>query len=252
MKKKLSLEETGSFARENLKDILALGFDERNLEVIVDTKDITQLYPIALKVAKHLTASTVKATFGFEDSDNVGLFFFTSIQSAPAFIESVRKGRHVFCLIPCAIDQDPHFRLTRDVAPKLGFPKPALIHSKFFPSLLGEGKMSSSAEGSCIFLNDDEEIAKQKIFDAVTGGGGTLKEHREKGGKPEVCSVFKYYEYFFEEGDEKLREIYELCKSGELICGDCKRMLAERVARFLREHKKRREKVNVEKFLTQG
>ena len=31
--------------------------------------------------------------------------------------------------------QDPYFRMTRDVAPRLGFKKPALIHSKFFPAL---------------------------------------------------------------------------------------------------------------------
>lgn len=39
------------------------------------------------------------------------------------------------CLIPCAIDQDAYFRMTRDVAPRLGYRKPALIHSKFFPGL---------------------------------------------------------------------------------------------------------------------
>jgi tryptophanyl-tRNA synthetase len=37
----------------------------------------------------------------------------------------------------CAIDQDPYFRMTRDVAPRLNFPKPALIHSTFFPALHG-------------------------------------------------------------------------------------------------------------------
>ena len=39
------------------------------------------------------------------------------------------------CLIPCAIDQDPYFRMTRDVAPRLGHHKPALIESRFFPAL---------------------------------------------------------------------------------------------------------------------
>lgn len=39
------------------------------------------------------------------------------------------------CLIPCAIDQDAYFRMTRDVAPRLGYKKPSLIHSKFFPGL---------------------------------------------------------------------------------------------------------------------
>ena len=36
----------------------------------------------------------------------------------------------VFCFV-----QDPYFRLTRDVAPRLDFIKPALIESKFFPAL---------------------------------------------------------------------------------------------------------------------
>lgn len=31
--------------------------------------------------------------------------------------------------------QDPYFRMTRDVAPRLGYYKPALIESKFFPAL---------------------------------------------------------------------------------------------------------------------
>ena len=35
--------------------------------------------------------------------------------------------------------------MTREVAPKLGYRKPALIHSKFFPALQGAGtKMSAS------------------------------------------------------------------------------------------------------------
>jgi tryptophanyl-tRNA synthetase len=39
------------------------------------------------------------------------------------------------CLVPCAIDQDPYFRMARDVAPRLGHAKPALIESRFFPAL---------------------------------------------------------------------------------------------------------------------
>jgi tryptophanyl-tRNA synthetase len=43
--------------------------------------------------------------------------------------------KDIKCLIPCAIDQDPYFRMTRDVAPRLGFLKPSLLLCKFFPSL---------------------------------------------------------------------------------------------------------------------
>lgn len=68
------------------------------------------------------------------------------------------------CLIPQAIDQDPYFRMTRDVAPRLGYMKPALIHSKFFPSLLGRSaKMSGSKTETTIFVSDSEEEVALKI-----------------------------------------------------------------------------------------
>jgi len=45
--------------------------------------------------------------------------------------------------------------MTRDVAKKLKYEKPACIHSKFFPSLKGKtGKMSASVGDSTIFLSD--------------------------------------------------------------------------------------------------
>lgn len=68
------------------------------------------------------------------------------------------------CLIPCAIDQDPYFRMTRDVAPKLGFPKPALLHSTFFPALQGaKTKMSASDFNSAVFLTDTPEDIETKV-----------------------------------------------------------------------------------------
>ena len=72
--------------------------------------------------------------------------------------------------------------MARDVAPKLGSPKPALVHSKFFSSLQGpKGKMSASEESSAIYLDDSAGKIKKKIKGCFTGGGATLEEHRAKG-----------------------------------------------------------------------
>lgn len=69
------------------------------------------------------------------------------------------------CLIPCAIDQDPYFRMTRDVAPRIGYHKPALIHSVFFPSLQGpKSKMSASDAKTSIFLNDSPKQIEEKVY----------------------------------------------------------------------------------------
>jgi tryptophanyl-tRNA synthetase len=149
------------------------------------------------------------------------------------------------CLIPCGIDQDPHFRIARDVAPQLGYYKPALIHNKLMPSLKGmQAKMSASDPASAIFVTDEPEAARESVMNAVTGGGATIEEHRKYGGKPEICPVYHYYAYFFEMDDRHLKEVYDTCRSGERLCGDCKTELADKVVSFLEDHQHKREEAH--------
>ena len=68
------------------------------------------------------------------------------------------------------LDQDPYFRMTRDVAPRLGARKPALIHSTFIPALQGaRSKMSGSDPTSSIFLTDTPKQIKTKVSLAHMG-----------------------------------------------------------------------------------
>lgn len=68
------------------------------------------------------------------------------------------------------MDQDPYFRMTRDVAPRLGMPKPALLHSTFFPALQGaKTKMSASDTNSAIFLTDTPKQIKNKVCNNFNG-----------------------------------------------------------------------------------
>lgn len=54
--------------------------------------------------------------------------------------------------------------MTRDVAPKLGMHKPALIHSTFLPSLQGANtKMSASDVNSAVYLTDTPKQIKNKV-----------------------------------------------------------------------------------------
>ncbi len=55
--------------------------------------------------------------------------------------------------------------MTRDVAPRIGYPKPALLHSTFFPALQGaQTKMSASDANSSIFLTDTPKQIKNKVL----------------------------------------------------------------------------------------
>jgi tryptophanyl-tRNA synthetase len=54
--------------------------------------------------------------------------------------------------------------MTRDVAPRIGMPKPALMHSSFFPALQGaQTKMSASDENTAIYLTDTQKQIKNKV-----------------------------------------------------------------------------------------
>ncbi len=251
VKRNLSVKQALYYTYENSLDLIALGFKPENTRIISDIKAIHLLYELAISVAKRVTFSTAKAVFGFEDESNIGIIFFPAIQAAPAFLGSKIEGRNLRCLIPCAIDQDPYWRVTRDVAPKLGYYKPAGIFSKFIPGLGVKGKMSASEPETCIFTVDKPEEAEKKIMNAFTGGQPTIEEQRRLGGKPEVCPIYLYYYFIFEEDDEKVFERERQCKNGELLCGECKRELAEKVSKFLVEHQKKREKAKdlVDKYM---
>jgi tryptophanyl-tRNA synthetase len=244
------LAETTKMAYENALDLIALGFEPENTFIIYDVQDIDLLYDIALEVAKRITFSTAKATFGFQDSTNLGWVFWPAIQAVPCFIHKKITGENVPALIPAAIDQDPYWRITRDIAPKLGCFKPAQIHNRFLPGLGVGGKMSASEPDTAIFTTDRPEVVKRKVWNAFTGGKGTAAEQRKQGANPDVCSIFQYFLYLFEEDDKKLAQREELCKAGEVLCGECKKDLTERINKFLAEHQKKREKARstIEKY----
>ena len=86
---------------------------------------------------------------------------------------------------------------------------------------------------------------------AFTGGRETIKLQKELGGRPEVCNIYAYYYYLFEEEDENLVEIEQQCRSGALVCGDCKARLARMVKTFLVDFQAKREKAkdNLQDYL---
>lgn len=246
-----SLEEYNSYAYDNMLDLIALGLNPDKTHVIIDTEDIRYLYPIAVKVAKKITLSTQKSVFGFTDSTNIGMTFYPVLQIAVAFLPTELFNEPTEVLIPAAIDQDPYWRIARDISHSLGYPKPAQIHCKLLPGLDIGGKMSSSKPESAVYTTDSPEIAYKKIIKSYTGGQPTIELQRKLGGNPDICPVYKMYEMMFEEDDKKLFERYDACKSGNLLCGDCKKELAERVAKFIEEHQEKRNKAvnQIEKFL---
>jgi tryptophanyl-tRNA synthetase len=241
--KNKSYEEIQNWTYENMLDVIALGFDPKKTHFIQDTKHAGIMYPEAIKVAKKITFSTIKAAFGFDNSNNIGSIFYTAMQTVPVFLPNVINKTDKYCLIPLGVDQEPHFRVSRDVLEKLGHKKPGIIHSKLMPPLEGfDSKMSSSSADKAIFTTDSPKEVKTKINKyAFSGGRPTVEEHRRLGGdvdKDIACQWLKYFEF----DDSKLTKIYEDYKSGKLLSGEVKAILIDKINELLAHHQKEREK----------
>ncbi|KAJ8309168.1 hypothetical protein KUTeg_014042 [Tegillarca granosa] len=217
------------------------------IQLTDDEKECPAFYRNMCRVQKLVTFNQVKGIFGFGDSDCIGKISFPAVQAAPSFSTSfphIFKDKNFPCLIPCAIDQDPYFRMTRDVAPRMGCHKPALMHSTFFPALQGaQTKMSASDPNSSIFLTDTDKQIKNKINKyAFSGGGATVEEHKEKGGNCDVDVSFQYLRFFLED-DDRLEEIRRTYSSGELLTGYLKKELIEILQKLVGEHRNKRAQI---------
>lgn len=212
--KNLKIEEAIKLAYDNAKDIIACGFDIKKTFIFSNLEHIGNnpaFYQNMIRIQKCVTFNQIKGIFGFGDSDPVGKIAFPPTQAAPAFANTfpfIFNNAKIPCLIPCAIDQDPYFRMTRDVAPKLGYPKPALLHSVFFPALQGsKTKMSASDCNTAIFLTDTAKQIKNKVNKhAFSGGQATVEEHRKIGGNCEIDISYQWLRFFLDD-DNKLLEL---------------------------------------------
>lgn len=260
-KQGLKLEDVQKFARDNARDIVACGFKLEKTFIFSNLDYVGgPFYHNIVRISRMITTSQSKGTFGFNDrcvlivllamyavcwchkadvplnpskraipptcSDNVGKLHFVSIQAAPSFSNSFPQifgsRSDIPCLIPCAIDQDPYFRQTRDVAVRLKYPKPSMIHSKFFPSLQGpQTKMSASNEASSIYMTDTPKQIKKKINSAFSGGRETAEEHKRLGGNPDVDVAYQYM-LFFVDSDEEMERLAKQYRAGELQSGEMK------------------------------
>ena len=248
VKENLKIKDVEKFAKDNILDILAMGFDPKKT-VVYEDFEYTKIYKYAAQVAKKITYSTAKAVFGLKPETNIGWVFYPAMQATHILYPQFLEGPHQ-TLVPIGIDQDPFMRVTRDIAEKFKFQKPCAIHKKLAPGLEGP-KMSSSGKNA-IWLDDNEETVARKIYKyAFSGGQVSIKEHREKGGNPDIDVSFLYLKYFFEDDDKKLARIEEDYRAGNMLTGELKDYFIEKVNTYLREHRRRRKIVekNIEKYM---
>ncbi len=144
--------------------------------------------------------------------------------------------------------------MTRDVAGRLRYPKPSLLHASFLPALQGPGsKMSASVDISAIFMHDTPAAIKKKINKyAFSGGQASAQEQRALGGNPDVDVAFQYLTFFLDD-DAELERVRAAYRAGELLTGELKQRCIAELQTYVRAFQERKARVTpdvVREFMT--
>ncbi len=159
---------------------------------------------------------------------NIGLFDYPVLQAADILLY---KGK----VVPVGEDQIQHIELSREIARKFNnkygdvFPEPKELLSEV-PRIMGldnKAKMSKSL-GNYISLVESPESLWKKLSTAVTDEN---RKRRTDPGNPEICNIYSFHKGF--SSAEQLNEVSSGCKSADIGCVDCKKMLNENMLSVL-------------------
>jgi len=225
------LEEARKRALDfHIPAFIALGLDTKKTTFYFQSENI-EVCGIASEASKKVTANEFKAIYG---SLEPGRIYSAFTQVGDILYPQLKE--RMPGIIPVGIDQDPHIRLTRDIARRVkerGFFLPSSIYHKYTPSLDGSIKMSKSKPESCIELPEDIKSVKKKIKNALSGGKDTLEEHRRLGANIEKDMVFELMKQHLIEDDKELDRIYNDYKSGKMTSGELKEIACGKMEEFM-------------------
>jgi len=115
------------------------------------------------------------------------------------------------------------------------FPEPeALLTSA--PRLPGtDGRKMSKSYGNAIFLTDPPEVVSKKLATMVTD---PARKRRTDPGNPDICPVFDLHKIFSAQGT--IDRVNRECRTAEIGCLDCKKLVAGHLNAFLAPIQERR------------
>ncbi|MFO0795404.1 MAG: tryptophan--tRNA ligase [Candidatus Brocadiaceae bacterium] len=169
---------------------------------------------------------------------NAGLFTYPVLQAADI---ALYKGEFV----PVGEDQVQHIELAREIVRKFNmkygetFPDPQEVLSEAprIMGLDGKTKMSKSL-GNYISLVESPESIWKKLSTAVTDEN---RKRRTDPGNPDICNLFTLHKHFSLK--EQIDRINVVCRTAEIGCIECKKMLSNNIIEALTPIRQRYEQL---------
>jgi len=237
-----SLEDTSqlkSVTHEMVLDIMAGGVDPEKSILFVQSQvpevaELSTYLSMVTPLSWLLRVPTFKEKAKLQPHNvNYGLVGYPVLMTADILLYKAQ-------VVPVGQDQMPHLELAREIVRRFNsqycptFPEPEGRLTRF-PMVLGlDGEKMSKQTGNLIELAITAEVTTKKIMSAVTDPS---RRFRSDPGNPEVCNVYRLHGYF---NAGEVEGIGAACRTAEIGCVDCKKLLAERMNHELEPIRQRR------------
>lgn len=112
----LTLERAREIAEGYIENYLALGLSADRLQVYYQSERQV-VKDLAWRLGKHVNWSTMQAIYGFGGATNLAHVMAPLVQVGDILhVQTAKMGGPRPVVVPVGVDQDPHLRLTRDLA----------------------------------------------------------------------------------------------------------------------------------------
>jgi len=143
--------------------------------------------------------------------------------------------------VPVGVDQVPHVEITREIARRFNylygevFPEPESILTQT-PKILGiDGRKMSKSYDNAIFLSDSPDDIAAKVAKMITD---PQRARKNDPGNPDICNVYDFHKLYSD--DQTIQRINRECRSADIGCVECKRIMAEYLINFLEPMRQKR------------
>ena len=240
-----TLEDTSTLREwtyEMALDWLAAGIDPEERDTILFVQShvpqVTQLHTL-LSMVTPLGRLTRLPTFKEKvrqqpENVNYGLVGYPVLMAADITLYKADT-------VPVGVDQAPHLEFTRDIVRRFNHRYGEVLiepEAKYtdFPKVLGldgESKMSKSLGNYIEIAAAPEEIEK-RVMTMVTD---PQRRRLSDPGRPEICNVYTLHGFY---SPAEVEQIAVDCRSADIGCVACKRLLAQNLAEYFAPFRERR------------
>lgn len=136
--------------------------------------------------------------------------------------------------VPVGEDQAPHVELTREIARRFNhlysevFPVPDVLLTPTSKLLGIDRRKMSKSYNNAIFITDTESEIDNKVSQMITD---PQRARKKDPGNPDICNVFSFHEIYTD--PEVVQKINHECRSADIGCVDCKKMMASHLNKGL-------------------